>query len=326
MARIRTIKPEFWTDEKIVELSAFARLLFIGIWNFCDDEGRMPYSPKRMKMQIFPSDDLDCQVLADELARTGQIIVYQVAGKWYLQVVNFDRHQKIDKRGKSKLPPPPPPAPIPAEPPRIPPNRPDGREKEKEGNSVSTETGDGSPPEPDTKPETNPDPTTKDELWAASVSLLVASNVPEKQCRSFVGGLVKQYGNQIVVEAVRAAVVERPADAVAFLKAACMARKQEGGKSLIPWHATDAGVTTKGDEVGLHALPGESMAQFKARLIAAIDGTGKPAPAMPPPVIAVAAEPKRVERSPEQIAAHSASLKAALKTSTTRRQDDEKRT
>ena len=30
MARIRTIKPDFWTDEKVVELSAFARLLFIG--------------------------------------------------------------------------------------------------------------------------------------------------------------------------------------------------------------------------------------------------------------------------------------------------------
>ena len=39
MARIRTIKPEFWTDEKVVTLPFEARLLFIGMWNFCDDEG-----------------------------------------------------------------------------------------------------------------------------------------------------------------------------------------------------------------------------------------------------------------------------------------------
>ena len=32
MPRIRTIKPEFWTDEKIIELSLPARLLFIGLW------------------------------------------------------------------------------------------------------------------------------------------------------------------------------------------------------------------------------------------------------------------------------------------------------
>ena len=40
MARIRTVKPDIWTDEKFVELSPLARLLFIGLWNFADDEGR----------------------------------------------------------------------------------------------------------------------------------------------------------------------------------------------------------------------------------------------------------------------------------------------
>jgi hypothetical protein len=39
MARIRTTKPEFWTDGKVVGMSPFARLLFLGSWNFalCDD-------------------------------------------------------------------------------------------------------------------------------------------------------------------------------------------------------------------------------------------------------------------------------------------------
>ena len=53
MARIRTIKPDFWSDEKIVELTPWARLLFIGLWNFSDDDGRMPFSPKKIKMLVF---------------------------------------------------------------------------------------------------------------------------------------------------------------------------------------------------------------------------------------------------------------------------------
>ncbi|AZG14951.1 DUF1376 domain-containing protein [Cupriavidus pauculus] len=68
---------------------------------------------------------------------------------------------------------------------------------------------------------------TKDELWAAGKSLLQQSGMPKEQCGSFVGRLVKDYDPQIVVDAVRAAVVERPADPVAYLKAACQRMKGE---------------------------------------------------------------------------------------------------
>lgn len=61
----------------------------------------------------------------------------------------------------------------------------------------------------------------KDELWKAGKSLLAQSGMPAAQCGSFVGKLVKDYGDQIVIDAVRSAVVERPADAPSFLKAAC---------------------------------------------------------------------------------------------------------
>jgi len=132
MARIRTIKPEFWTDEKVVELSAFARLLFIGVWNFCDDDGRMVFSPKRMKMQIFPADDVDCGALVGELGRQELVTLYAVDSVEYLQVSGFAKHQKIDKRSASKLPPPPDSADFP----RISPSPADGREGIKEGNGM----------------------------------------------------------------------------------------------------------------------------------------------------------------------------------------------
>lgn len=68
------------------------------------------------------------------------------------------------------------------------------------------------------------DQLTKDELWHAGKSLLHADGkgLPLRQCGSFVGKLVKDYGDQIVIDAVRSAVVARPADPVEYLKACCM--------------------------------------------------------------------------------------------------------
>ena len=68
---------------------------------------------------------------------------------------------------------------------------------------------------------------TKDELWKAGKSLLAGAGMPDAQCGSFVGKLVRDYGNAVVVEVVRSAVVERPADPASFMVASCLAR---GGK------------------------------------------------------------------------------------------------
>ncbi|AWN35765.1 hypothetical protein [Methylobacterium radiodurans] len=109
MARIRTIKPEFWTSEQVMECSTNARLLFIGLWNFCDDAGRMPASDKRIKASVFPSDDFtaeDVRRMIDELSANGLILLYTVEGKEYLQVTGW-RHQKIDRPQTSKIPEPP---------------------------------------------------------------------------------------------------------------------------------------------------------------------------------------------------------------------------
>lgn len=136
MARIRTIKPEFWTDEKVVELSPLARLVFIGLWNFSDEQGRMSYSPKRLKMQVLPSDDADMCAVVGEIEREGLVITYSVDGKDFLQVCGFEKHQKTDARYPSKLPPPPTPADS-----RRKTSKEKGREREKEGESKSAPNG-----------------------------------------------------------------------------------------------------------------------------------------------------------------------------------------
>ncbi|MDH2310357.1 hypothetical protein [Methylobacterium brachiatum] len=141
MARIRTIKPEFWTSEQVMECSPMARLLFIGLWNFCDDAGRMAMSPKRIKAQILPSDDItasDILGMLQELSANGLIRFYTIDGKEFLAVTGW-HHQRIDKPQKPLTPDPPDPHS---------PNDPGtfdvGREKEKEGRGESFGGG-GSP-------------------------------------------------------------------------------------------------------------------------------------------------------------------------------------
>lgn len=109
MARIRSIKPEFWTSGQIVECSTNARLLFIGLWNFCDDAGRMSFSEKKVKAQIFPADDIslaNVRRMIDELSTNGLIYIYVIDNVEYLQVTGW-HHQRIDRPQKSRIPPPP---------------------------------------------------------------------------------------------------------------------------------------------------------------------------------------------------------------------------
>lgn len=106
MARIRTIKPEFWTDEKIVECSFEARLMFIGMFNFADDKGNLVRSPKRIKMQIFPADMIDCEPLIKELSLAGLISEYSVNGVEYIHIDGFSKHQKINRPSATTIPTP----------------------------------------------------------------------------------------------------------------------------------------------------------------------------------------------------------------------------
>jgi len=94
MPKIRGIKPEFWTDEDIVDLSLPARLLFIGLWNLACDNGHVTDKPKQIKMRILPADDVDVDLLLDELADNGRID--RKAGT--VTIRNFAKHQKPHRR------------------------------------------------------------------------------------------------------------------------------------------------------------------------------------------------------------------------------------
>lgn len=110
MARIRSIKPEFWSSEQVMSCSRDARLVFIGLWNFADDAGRCPNSAKTIKAQILPGDDdvasENIRRWIDELASKRLVQIYEVDGRSLLQITGWN-HQKIDKPRPSKYPPSP---------------------------------------------------------------------------------------------------------------------------------------------------------------------------------------------------------------------------
>lgn len=107
MARIRSIKPEFPQSESIGRLSRDARLLFIMLWTVADDAGRLRGAPRLLAGQLFPFD-VDAadkmEIWLSELVGERLIERYEVDGNSYIQIGKWDKHQKIDRPGESKLP------------------------------------------------------------------------------------------------------------------------------------------------------------------------------------------------------------------------------
>lgn len=109
MARIRSIKPEFATSLAIADLSHLARLHFILLWTYADDEGRGVDDPRLLKAALWPLDEsvslLQVDELQAELCAHGRIRRYESGGRCYFEVVNWAEHQKPQHPRKSTLPP-----------------------------------------------------------------------------------------------------------------------------------------------------------------------------------------------------------------------------
>lgn len=104
--RARNIKPGFFKNEQLADCSAFARLLFPGLWMIADRDGCLEYRPKRWKAEVFPYDDIDCAVLCAELENAGLVTRYAVGGNEYIFIPKFKDHQNPHKNEpESGIPP-----------------------------------------------------------------------------------------------------------------------------------------------------------------------------------------------------------------------------
>lgn len=130
MPRRRVIDPGFWSDKKffliilraceksyphrsrksLLRLARDVRLFFIGLWNFCDDEGRFLNDLIKMKGEILPFDaDVNQNQIKNfiEILETAKrVYIYESEGVSYGIVVKFLKHQTINRPTPSKLPPP----------------------------------------------------------------------------------------------------------------------------------------------------------------------------------------------------------------------------
>lgn len=110
MGRIRSVKPEFCKSLSITELSRDARLHFVMLWTYADDEGRGVNEPRLLKGELWPMDDdivaADVAAFQNELEANGRLVQYDVNGRPYFQITNWKEHQHPQRPKASTIPGP----------------------------------------------------------------------------------------------------------------------------------------------------------------------------------------------------------------------------
>ena len=110
MARIRSIKPDFFASYTTAKLSIEARYLFVGLLTEADDYGILIDSPKRICGAVFPHDASITEDMVEawlkEISKARSIRRYKADGGRYISFNNWDSHQKISHKGAERLPRP----------------------------------------------------------------------------------------------------------------------------------------------------------------------------------------------------------------------------
>lgn len=109
MARIRAVKPEFWSSPNHPD-DPWARLLFVAMWNWADDAGVGTANLRELAGFAFPNDDqIDVgamrRMCADISAHYGAQF-YTVNNRPYYSIPSWREHQKFDRRREGKHPGP----------------------------------------------------------------------------------------------------------------------------------------------------------------------------------------------------------------------------
>lgn len=104
--RIRTVKPSFWTNEKMAILPDFTRLLAIGLLNYADDHGYFWANPLMIRGALFPFEEDSSRIrrALSQLEAEGYLKLAKADdGREAGWVVKFLRHQRVDKPQDSEI-------------------------------------------------------------------------------------------------------------------------------------------------------------------------------------------------------------------------------
>jgi hypothetical protein len=97
--RARNIKPDFFTDEKLIKLTFSERLFFIGLWCLADSEGFFEIKPHEMKLKIFPEQKVDLIKMLKSLEKAKVVKLYSQHGF----LPNFIKHQRPHPKEKKSI-------------------------------------------------------------------------------------------------------------------------------------------------------------------------------------------------------------------------------
>ena len=109
MARIRTIKPEFFRHEGLQDLESshpnfHVMLVFAALWGHCDKRGCFEWRPRQLELDILPYLDF---CLADTLMlleKHGYVRRFESQGKIYGFVPTFSDHQRVSGKEAQEKP------------------------------------------------------------------------------------------------------------------------------------------------------------------------------------------------------------------------------
>ncbi len=221
MARSRNIKPGFFTNEDLVELDFATRLLFAGLWTVADRDGRLQDRPKKIKIDVFPADNLDIDAMLSALHNGKFIVRYEVDGGKFIQISNWTKHQNPHHTEKASE--------IPGCNGCLTVNTPleHKQTKSKDGecladslllipdslipdSSVTNVTGVKTPLKPE------------EIIFGYGLPILTNAGTPEKQARSFLGGLRKAHGDDALVNTLRNCIRAKPLQPLEWLAKAML--------------------------------------------------------------------------------------------------------
>jgi hypothetical protein len=107
MARIRTVKPEYFAHEELGACSRDARLLGVALMQLADSEGRFRWVPRQVQAHTFPWDDDigtdEIEAMASELQRAGILTLYTVGSRRFAVFPNFRDHQRLSGKEATAL-------------------------------------------------------------------------------------------------------------------------------------------------------------------------------------------------------------------------------
>ncbi len=98
MARIRTVKPDYFRHEGLQELNQSypnIMLFFAGLWCQCDKAGHFRWKPNQIKLDVLPFTEYNPSTYLEVLESNLYLSRYEVEGEWYGEILNFKKHQLI---------------------------------------------------------------------------------------------------------------------------------------------------------------------------------------------------------------------------------------